>query len=198
MRLRSRHTSRRLTDPYPIRVRFAFDLLIFQHYWDLTIDSVTVIMMVLSLGLSVDYVVHIGHAYLTSPDELNNDGNVRMKMALEKQGAAVFNGAFSTWLAVVTLGSSKSYVFITFFKQVRTSASASRRQRRRATERVGTRARDDDGCVRPCAAAAAAAADDDNDNVVPPLCVVRDRFQNTHTHTYMYTRTTTTTTTMIS
>ena len=180
MRLRSRHTSRRLTDPYPIRVRFAFDLLTFQHYWDLTIDSVTVIMMVLSLGLSVDYVVHIGHAYLTSPDELNNDGNVRMKMALEKQGAAVFNGAFSTWLAVVTLGSSKSYVFITFFKQVRTSASASRRQRRRAC--------DDDGCVRPCASAAASAAD----NVVPPLCVVRDRFQNTHTHTYTYTRTTTT------
>ena len=34
------------------------------------------------------------------------------------QGAAVFNGAFSTWLAVVTLGSSKSYVFITFFKQL--------------------------------------------------------------------------------
>ena len=93
------------------------EIIGFMYYWDLTIDSVTVIMLVISLGLSVDYSVHIGHAFLTSIDE-KNDGNTRMKMALRKQGAAVFNGAFSTWLAVVTLASSESYVFVTFFKQL--------------------------------------------------------------------------------
>jgi hypothetical protein len=33
-------------------------------------------------------------------------------------GAAVFNGAFSTFLAVAVLGGSQSYVFITFFRQL--------------------------------------------------------------------------------
>lgn len=93
----------------------AVEIIGFMHYWSLTIDSVTVIMLVLSLGLSVDYSVHIGHAYLTSIDE-NNDANTRMKMALEKQGVAVFNGAFSTWLAVVCLATSQSYVFLSFFR----------------------------------------------------------------------------------
>ena len=93
----------------------AVEIIGFMHYWSLTIDSVTVIMLVLSLGLSVDYSVHIGHAYLTSIDE-KNDPNTRMKMALEKQGVAVFNGAFSTWLAVVCLATSQSYVFLSFFR----------------------------------------------------------------------------------
>merc|ERR1712146_302151 len=33
-------------------------------------------------------------------------------------GVPVFNGAFSTFLAVAALGSSQSYVFATFFKQL--------------------------------------------------------------------------------
>ena len=39
-------------------------------------------------------------------------------MCLENMGVAVFNGAVSTFLAVLLLGGSLSYVFITFFRQL--------------------------------------------------------------------------------
>jgi len=33
----------------------------FMHWWSLNIDSITVIMLVLALGLSVDYSAHVAH-----------------------------------------------------------------------------------------------------------------------------------------
>ena len=86
----------------------------FMHFWGLSIDSVTVIMLVIALGLAVDYSAHIGRAYLEkrgTPDE-------RIVRTLEDMGVAVWNGAMSTFMAVMILGSSSSYVFMTFFKQL--------------------------------------------------------------------------------
>ena len=39
----------------------------YMHFWDLTIDSVTVIMLVISLGLAVDYSAHIGRSFMARP-----------------------------------------------------------------------------------------------------------------------------------
>jgi Niemann-Pick C1 protein len=86
----------------------------YMHFWGLSIDSVTVIMLVIALGLAVDYSAHIGRAYLEklgTPDE-------RVIRTLEDMGVAVWNGAMSTFMAVLILGSSDSYVFQTFFKQL--------------------------------------------------------------------------------
>ena len=86
----------------------------YMHFWGLSIDSVTVIMLVIALGLAVDYSAHIGRAYLEkrgTPDE-------RIVRTLEDMGVAVWNGALSTFMAVIVLGSSSSYVFLTFFKQL--------------------------------------------------------------------------------
>lgn len=41
-------------------VFFLFALL---PFWDLTLNSVTIINVVIALGLSVDYSAHIGHTY---------------------------------------------------------------------------------------------------------------------------------------
>jgi len=86
----------------------------FMHFWGLTIDSVTVIMLVIALGLSVDYSAHIGRAYM----EIQGTPNERLKRCLGDMGVAVFNGAFSTFLAVLMLSGSQSYVFLTFFRQL--------------------------------------------------------------------------------
>ena len=86
----------------------------YMHFWGLTIDSVTVIMLVIALGLSVDYSAHIGRAYL----EKLGTPNERIVRTLEDMGVAVWNGAMSTFMAVLILGSSDSYVFQTFFKQL--------------------------------------------------------------------------------
>ena len=86
----------------------------YMHFWGLTIDSVTVIMLVIALGLAVDYSAHIGRAYL----EKRGSPNERIVSTLEDMGVAVWNGAMSTFMAVLILGSSDSYVFQTFFKQL--------------------------------------------------------------------------------
>ena len=46
------------------------DLVGFLHFWDMTIDIITCINIVLAIGLCVDYVVHIGHAYLVAEGNL--------------------------------------------------------------------------------------------------------------------------------
>ena len=47
---------------------FLFGLLAF---WDVTLNVITVINIVMALGLAVDYSAHIGHAYLMiqAPEE---------------------------------------------------------------------------------------------------------------------------------
>lgn len=41
---------------------FLFGLLTF---WETTLNSVTIVNVVIAIGLAVDYSAHIGHAYLT-------------------------------------------------------------------------------------------------------------------------------------
>lgn len=88
------------------------DILGLVHFWGLTIDSVSVINLVLAIGLALDYSVHIAHAFLQTPGTRQE----RIDRALEEMGTPVIHGAFSTFLAVVVLSISKSYVFRIFFK----------------------------------------------------------------------------------
>merc|ERR1712087_293021 len=43
--------------------------------------------------------------------------HAKVRDALHRVGASVFNGAFSTFLAVVAMANSQTYVFRVFFKQ---------------------------------------------------------------------------------
>jgi Niemann-Pick C1 protein len=102
---------------------FLFGILFF---WDITLNSVTVINIVIAIGLAVDYSAHIGHAFVKiTPPEKNEDGQpttnfekrvFKARGALGEMGSSVFHGAASTFLAIVTLSPSKSYVFMMFFK----------------------------------------------------------------------------------
>eukprot|EP00934_Nitzschia_sp_Nitz4_P001366 Nitzschia sp. Nitz4//scaffold395_size11642//5914//11294//NITZ4_009033-RA/size11642-processed-gene-0.12-mRNA-1//-1//CDS//3329550258//1366//frame0 len=79
----------------------------------IAIDATSVVVMVLSVGLSVDYSAHVGHCFMTKA----GDRNTRTTEALADMGAAVLNGAISTFLAVAVLLFSSSYVFETLSKQ---------------------------------------------------------------------------------
>ena len=84
------------------------------YFLGIAIDSVSVINIVLAVGLSIDYSAHVGHCFM------HKGGNDRDKRALEALadiGAAVFNGAMTTFLAVVVLLFSTSYVFKTLSLQ---------------------------------------------------------------------------------
>merc|ERR1719433_963180 len=88
------------------------DIVGFLHFWDITIDIISCVNIVLAIGLCVDYSVHIGHAYMVAA------GNrvERAQEAVGSIGPAVFNGGFTTFLALVLLGASSSHVFLSFFK----------------------------------------------------------------------------------
>lgn len=80
----------------------------------IAIDSVSVINIVLAVGLSVDYSAHVGHCFMTKG---GTDKNKRALESLADIGAAVLQGATSTFLAVVVLLFSSSYVFKILSKQ---------------------------------------------------------------------------------
>jgi predicted RND superfamily exporter protein len=87
------------------------DILGCMKMWGLAIDNVTVIQLVVAVGLAVDYSAHVAHGFMTK------DGTraERVKATLGDVGSAVLNGGVSTFLAVMLLAVSKSYVFRVLF-----------------------------------------------------------------------------------
>ena len=88
------------------------DIVGYLYFWDITIDIVSCINIVISVGLCVDYSVHIGHCFVVSTGTRLE----RTITSLENIGPAVFNGGLTTFLALVFCGASTSHTFITFFK----------------------------------------------------------------------------------
>ena len=88
------------------------DIVGFLHFWDITIDIISCVNIVLAIGLCVDYSVHIGLAYMVAKGSRQD----KAVEAVASIGPAVFNGGFTTLLAVVLCSLSYSHVFLTFFK----------------------------------------------------------------------------------
>ena len=82
------------------------------YVWGLSIDSVSIINLVLAVGLAVDYAAHTAHMF----KEAVGDSKQRAREALGRIGPSVFNAIISTLLAVIIIGFSKSYVFVIFFR----------------------------------------------------------------------------------
>jgi len=89
------------------------DILGLMFVWGQSIDSVSIINLVLAIGLAVDYSAHIAHAFMTTPGTRQE----RADHAIAEMGTAVIHGAFSTFLAVLVLSTSQSYIFRSIFKQ---------------------------------------------------------------------------------
>ena len=90
------------------------EILGFMWALGFAIDSVSVINLVLAVGLSVDYSAHVGHSFMVKGGA---DKDRRALEALADMGAAVLAGGTSTFLAVVVLLFSNSYVFFVLSRQ---------------------------------------------------------------------------------
>ena len=83
------------------------------YFMGLTIEISTSIILILAVGLALDYSAHIGVTYIITKKVNRKE---RTQETLNLMGTAVFNGGFSTFLAFSLVAFSNSYVFLTFFK----------------------------------------------------------------------------------
>ena len=91
------------------------------HFWDLTMNNIIVVQLVIGLGLAVDYSAHIAHTFLTiaPPKEYTEAKDKRMykaRVAVSQMGSSVIHGGFSTFLAIIVLAAARSYIFVVFFR----------------------------------------------------------------------------------
>ena len=94
-------------------------------YWGLTFNALVLLQIVLAIGTSVDYSVHIAYAYLIEPipekkkrkyDTPEKIRKFKAQTALSKMGSSVFHGGFSTFLAISVLSPAKTYIFLVFYR----------------------------------------------------------------------------------
>ena len=89
-----------------------FDTAGFLQFWGLFLDQDFAIFLTISIGLCVDYAMHMAHSFMI----LDGSRNQRMITTLTNIGPAVLNGGLSTFCAFVLLAFSKSQTFLVFFK----------------------------------------------------------------------------------
>eukprot|EP01060_Flectonema_neradi_P016081 TRINITY_DN22687_c0_g1_i1.p1 TRINITY_DN22687_c0_g1~~TRINITY_DN22687_c0_g1_i1.p1 ORF type:complete len:976 (+),score=93.60 TRINITY_DN22687_c0_g1_i1:85-3012(+) len=85
-------------------------------------NTISVICIVLAIGLAVDSSLHVAHAFLsvrTTDSSCNCENSSRLKRArhaVDSVGMPVLCSGLSTFLAVLPLSLSESYIFQVFFK----------------------------------------------------------------------------------
>ena len=98
----------------PLMVVFVdCDLLGIMYLWGINISPVSFVCVIMSSGLSIDYCVHIGHAFTHSHGV---NPNVRMGEAVKMMGTSVLKGGMTTFLGTIPLAFASSSAFTTFFK----------------------------------------------------------------------------------
>nr|XP_009477444.1 PREDICTED: patched domain-containing protein 3 [Pelecanus crispus] len=85
----------------------------FMTFWNVNLDSISMINLVICIGFSVDFSAHISYVFVTSGE---SSANKKAVEALSLLGYPVLQGAVSTILGVVVLAAAKAYIFRTFFK----------------------------------------------------------------------------------
>ncbi|XP_078519527.1 patched domain-containing protein 3-like [Lissotriton helveticus] len=85
----------------------------FMAFWNVNLDSISMINLVICIGFSVDFSAHISYAFVSSKGSTPNQKAVD---ALHILGYPIVQGAVSTILGVIALSAAGSYIFRTFFK----------------------------------------------------------------------------------
>ncbi|XP_071496452.1 patched domain-containing protein 3-like [Diadema antillarum] len=95
----------------------------YMSLWDVPLDGISMINIILCIGFSVDFSAHITYSFLCDHEAQHRDCQRKMTaaekhsvMALYSLGMPIMQGALSTILAILALYWSPSYIFRAFFK----------------------------------------------------------------------------------
>ncbi|KAH8237024.1 hypothetical protein KR038_003017 [Drosophila bunnanda] len=83
--------------------------------WDVNLDSISMINLIMCIGFSVDFTAHICYTYMSSK---KRNPKARVREALHSLGLPIVQGSSSTILGIVALLLAQSYIFLVFFKMV--------------------------------------------------------------------------------
>jgi len=83
--------------------------------WNVNLDCISMINLIMCIGYSVDFTAHICYAYMSSKKERVED---RVRECLYSLGLPIFQGSVSTILGVAALIFAQSYIFLVFFKMI--------------------------------------------------------------------------------
>ncbi len=81
--------------------------------WDVNVDFISMTYLILCIGFSVDFSVHITYGFIASEEKT---GNKKAIDALYLLGYPIIQSATSTILGVIFLCTAISYLFLSFFK----------------------------------------------------------------------------------
>ncbi|XP_067133310.1 patched domain-containing protein 3-like [Centruroides vittatus] len=81
--------------------------------WDVELAPVSIIVLVMCAGFSVDYSAHIAHSYRHCHSE---DPNERLRHSIYSIGYAIFQGSATTIISVLPLAIPLAYIFVESFK----------------------------------------------------------------------------------
>lgn len=85
----------------------------FMAFWNVNLDSISMINLVICIGFSFDFSAHISYAFISSSETSVNKKSIE---ALYMLGYPVLQSAISTIIGVCVLSAAKAYIFRTFFK----------------------------------------------------------------------------------
>lgn len=85
----------------------------FMAFWNVNLDSISMINLVICIGFSFDFSAHISYAFVSSTEPSVNKKSIE---ALYMLGYPVLQSAISTIIGVCVLSAAKAYIFRTFFK----------------------------------------------------------------------------------
>lgn len=105
--------------PHPVLVAFVTlavasimaGVVGFMFYLDVSLSAISMLIIIMSIGFSVDFTAHICHGYMISVGETRD---LRVRQAIDKTGAPIFHGAVSSLLGIAVLAGAKSYIFRSF------------------------------------------------------------------------------------
>ncbi|XP_027861598.1 patched domain-containing protein 3 [Xiphophorus couchianus] len=85
----------------------------FMALWDISLDSISMIVFTVCIGFTVDFSAHVSYAFVSGEKPRPEDKAVD---ALSSLGYPIMQGALSTVLGVSVLSMSEFHTFRTFFK----------------------------------------------------------------------------------
>lgn len=83
--------------------------------WDVNLDSISMINLIMCIGFSVDFTAHICYTYMASKMKTPA---ARVRESLYSLGLPILQGSSSTILGVIALLLAQSYIFLVFFKMI--------------------------------------------------------------------------------